>query len=383
MPDPCGAFFHDVGIAKELQRRGHTVTFVTTSRANKPIRDVYRGIPWVYFSNAENELRAAHVWSSPHFPFLNTVRRLNRSFQKPLVITMHFGENLETVRDNQTKEWAEFLWIVSDHNSKSVRERLTESGVPILYKSVETIRPVMIENEVKFQERGTIPSGKYITLINANVMKGLPLFIALAQRFPNRRFLGVRPYYNRINVPENFSNIKWINIQDDVRDILKDTRILLVPSLYESWGRVAFEAMYNGIPVIHTTPMSPTDPGNTRASGSTEGMCEWIDGTQFMLEFAKFDDWVAAIESLDDADTYAEYSAKAYEQTYNMNIFSDILSVEERFVDYGMRFSPKPMASNKGGVQTPTVPPALRTMRMPAPGGGGMPLRGGRFSLKK
>ena len=94
MPDACGAFFHDIAIAKLLKARGHTVSFVTTRRNAHPIRGEYRGLPWVFYTNAENEMSAAHVWSTAHFPTLKIVRRLNGRFHKPIVITMHFGENL-------------------------------------------------------------------------------------------------------------------------------------------------------------------------------------------------------------------------------------------------------------------------------------------------
>lgn len=373
MPDACGAFFHDVAIAKLLQARGHTISFVTTHRGKSPIRGEYRGIPWVFYTNAEHEMAGAHIWSTAHFPTLKIVRRLNGTFHKPIVVTMHFGENVEELP--YKPDWAEFLWIISNHITGSVRSRI---GTDYHFKTIEPIRPIMIENEVKFQERGTLPPGQYVTLINANILKGLPLFIELATRMPHIKFMGVRPYYNKINVPENIPNIKWINVQDDIRDVMKQTRVLVVPSLYESWGRVAFEAMYNGIPVLHTKPMDGTNPANTRPSGSTQGMCEWIAGSQFMLDYNKIDEWTAAIKSLETPSTYAKYSKQAYDTSYGLNIFNDIHEIEKKFQDYGSRFAPAP-TQGKAMIQTPTQ--SLQ-MRMPV-AGGGMPLRGGRFSLKR
>jgi glycosyltransferase involved in cell wall biosynthesis len=374
MPDPCGAFFHDVAIAKLLQARGHNVSFVTTRRGMYAIRGEYRGLPWVFYTNAEHEMSGAHVWSTAHFPTLNIVRRLNGRFHKPIVVTMHFGENLNELP--YKPDWAEFLWVISNHITNNVRSRIGEHH----FKTLEPIRPIMIENEVKFQERGTPPPGRYVTLINANILKGLPLFIELATRMPKIKFMGVRPYYNKIVVPENIPNIKWIDAQEDIRDVMKETRILLVPSLYESWGRVAFEAMYNGIPVLHSKPMDGTNPANTRESGSTEGMREWIAGSQLMLDNNNIQEWISAIKTLSEhPEEYEKYSTQAYDTAYGLNIFKDIDEVEQKLFDYGTRFAPAPITSNKAVAQLAT--PSLQ-LRPPAVGGG-LPLRGGRFSLRR
>jgi glycosyltransferase involved in cell wall biosynthesis len=380
MPDPCGAFFHDVAIAKELQRRGHTVSFVTANRGRNPLRGVYRGLPWVYYTNAENELNGAGVWSTPHFPIMKLVRRLNERFQKPLVTTMHFGEDTQSIAPYaRAGKWTDILWIISDH----IRNYIV-NNVPIspTFRIVESIRPCMIENEIKFNERGTVPTGDCITLINANMLKGLPLFIELAGRFPDRKFLGVRPYYNNINVPENIPNIEWINLQDDIRTILARTRILIVPSFYESWGRVAFEAMYNGIPVIYTKPSADKNPQTSRPSGTTEGMQEWIGDSQYALSNLNVDDWVDTINQLDDVSTYAEASRRAYQKTYDMNVFADFNDIERKFQEYAVQFAvtienSKAMAGQQGAAYTPQlrfVPPSR---------GSAMPFRGGRFAVRR
>jgi glycosyltransferase involved in cell wall biosynthesis len=378
MPDPCGAFFHDVAIAKELQRRGHTVSFVTTNRGRGPIRGVYRNLSWVYYTNAENELNGAGVWSTPHFPMMNIVRRLNERFQKPLVTTMHFGEDVNNITPYQRAgQWTDILWIISNHIRDHIVNTVTISPT---FRIVEAIRPAMIENDIKFQEKGTVPTGDCITLINANILKGLALFLELANRFPERKFLGVRPYYNRIAVPENIPNIEWIDVQDDVRVILQRTRILLVPSFYESWGRVAFEAMYNGIPVLYTAPISKENPNNTRPSGTTEGMKEWIGDSQYALDYFKIDDWVDTVNQLDDVNVYAEASRRAYEQTYGMNVFNDINDIERKFQEYAIQFAVSTEKPKVGAANAPYTP----QMRFVPPSrGSAMPFRGGRFSLKR
>lgn len=376
MPDPCGAFFHDVAIAKELQRRGHIVNFVIVGKLTGEKTGVYRGIQWKHYSLSANEMGAANIFSSPHFPFLNIVRKLNDRFQKPILVTMHFGEDTASVQQSRGK-WAEMLWIVSENIKNHIVA--TQQYHPS-FKTVESVRPLMLENEIKFQERGTFPPGDCISMVNANLLKGLPIFIALAQRFPNRKFLGVRPYYNKINVPEDVRNIEWVNIQDDIRNVLVRTRIMLVPSMYESWGRVAFEAMYNGIPVLHTKPFDRSDK-RARPSGSTEGMKEWIQGTQFECDFDNMEEWVNAIIALDDPETYAEYSKKAYDRTYEMNVFGDFPEIERKLVEYANTY-PGPDTTSKTQLSVQSPASALQ-IRMPPAGGSALPFRAGRFSVRR
>jgi glycosyltransferase involved in cell wall biosynthesis len=376
IPDPCGAFFHDVAIAKELQRRGHIVNFVMVGKPTGEKTGVYRGIQWKHYSLSANEMGAANIFSCPHFPFLNFVRKLNDRFQKPILVTMHFGEDTASVQQPRGK-WAEMLWIVSEHIKNHI---VASQQYHPSFKTVESVRPLMLENEIKFHERGSFPPGDCISMVNANLLKGLPIFIALAQRFPNRKFLGIRPYYNKINVPEDVRNIEWLNIQDDIRSVLVRTRIMLVPSMYESWGRVAFEAMYNGIPVLHTKPFDRSDK-RARPSGSTEGMKEWIQGSQFECDFDNMEEWVKAITALDDQETYAEYSKKAYDRTYEMNVFGDFPEIERKLVEYANTY-PGPDTTSKTQLSVQSPASALQ-IRMPPAGGSALPFRAGRFSVRR
>lgn len=373
VPDPCGAFFHDVALARVLQSRGHQVMFIICTR-QLPARGTYRGIPYVVFEVAEKDLERTDIWCTPHAPAvaIGLVRKLNQKFQKPLVVSMHYGEDTQTVRDAKT-DCPEFLWIVSDH----IRAKTLEKPISPSFKDVQVFRPIFLESELRLFSAPTLPTGDCITLINANPLKGLGVFLEMARRFPNKKFLGVRPYYNIVNVP-TLPNIEWMDLQEDIRNVFAKTRVVLMPSLYESWGRVAFEAMFNGIPVLYTKPIeNPSYP-----TGSTEGLHAWISESAIGCDSRGPEEWVAGITALDSPETYASYSAKAYACTSAMNIFDESAIIESRLKDYVTKYSVarqpelepsflvggmrQRMVSRPSQAQPQAVAPQDMRLRMPA-----------------
>jgi len=85
-----------------------------------------------------------------------------------------------------------------------------------------------------------------IALINCNENKGVLQFIELAKMLPQYEFLGIKGGYGQQITPD-VPNITW---QEHGVIDWSCIRILLVPSVMESWSQVATEAICNGIPVI-------------------------------------------------------------------------------------------------------------------------------------
>lgn len=98
--------------------------------------------------------------------------------------------------------------------------------------------------------RFTPSNPRYITLINLNESKGGDFLIALARRMPDVSFLAVEGGYGKQIKDERLQNIKYMPKTDRIENIYNQTKVLLVPSKLETWGRVAVEAMTAGIPVI-------------------------------------------------------------------------------------------------------------------------------------
>jgi glycosyltransferase involved in cell wall biosynthesis len=140
------------------------------------------------------------------------------------------------------------------------------------------------------------------TLLNLTEVKGGQTFWRLVAERPDLPFLGVEGAYYLQEVPSRMpANARVVENQVDVRDIYEQTRVLLIPSRYESWGRVAVEAMASGIPII----ASPT-PGLQEACTSPElGACA------IFADPDDLDAWKDALAALDVPSVYEDWSQRS------------------------------------------------------------------------
>ncbi|MBU3845029.1 MAG: glycosyltransferase [Candidatus Anaerobiospirillum pullicola] len=112
---------------------------------------------------------------------------------------------------------------------------------------------------------------KYVTFINPAFEKGLAVFAKLVkvceQELPDQRFLVVNlngnfaenvqylhvkgEKKNHPFTPKDFASVDMTPSTQNMKSIYRETKVLLAPSLWwESWGRVATEAVFNNIPVL-------------------------------------------------------------------------------------------------------------------------------------
>lgn len=125
--------------------------------------------------------------------------------------------------------------------------------------------------------------GSHVTLVNLTVSKGAHVFYELAQRLPQFQFLGVMGGYGIQMCRADRGNVtvaRHIPSDRVVNELYGRTKVLLVPSDYESYGRVAAEAICSGIPVIaHPTPgllECLGDAGIFRDRDDLDGWCDEI-----------------------------------------------------------------------------------------------------------
>lgn len=145
--------------------------------------------------------------------------------------------------------------------------------------------------------------GDRVTLVNLSAPKGGRLFWRLARTLPDRRFLGVLGGYGAQERGRH-NNVEVRRSTVDVRTVYAATRVLLMPSAVETWGRVGVEAMCSGIPVIaHPSP----------------GLVEALGPAAIWVDRADIHGWVAALDRLDDPNEWARWSAAALDRAARLD----------------------------------------------------------------
>jgi glycosyltransferase involved in cell wall biosynthesis len=104
-----------------------------------------------------------------------------------------------------------------------------------------------------FDNLGNFSEG-YLTLVNPCLEKGIDIFLRLASDFPRVNFAVVPTWGADDGVIRSILAHKNVHIlppADNLDDVWKQTRVLLVPSIwFETFGYVVVEAMLRGIPVV-------------------------------------------------------------------------------------------------------------------------------------
>ena len=94
----------------------------------------------------------------------------------------------------------------------------------------------------------------FVTMVNPCAVKGIDIFVALAARLPHLQFAAVPTWGTNaqdLAALRSRPNITLLDPVDDIDDLLRRTRVVLVPSLWaEARSRFVVEAMLRGVPVI-------------------------------------------------------------------------------------------------------------------------------------
>ena len=214
-----------------------------------------------------------------------------RKHGKPLVHIVHnHHANVVMERMNQVRQYAVY-------NTAWVRaEREPVNGV--VSNSI-TVHPPVFPKDFECEK-----INNYTTLIGLSKNKGGDFLIKLAQANPMRRFMGVMGNYATQIMEPTQKNIRYLlNTPEITNVVYRRTRVLIMPSNYESYGRTAIEAISSGIPVICT----PT-PGLTEALEDAAIYCQRDVG-----------EYTEALKFLDNPVNYKKASEAGIKRAKELN----------------------------------------------------------------
>jgi surfactin synthase thioesterase subunit/glycosyltransferase involved in cell wall biosynthesis len=121
------------------------------------------------------------------------------------------------------------------------------SGLDAVHVPISLLDPGPYEPLGRFEN-------EFVTMVNPCAVKGITIFLSLAERMPQVRFAAV-PMWGTNDADrralEQHANMSLLPTVDHIAKLFARTRVLLVPSLWaEARSRVVVEAMLHGVPVI-------------------------------------------------------------------------------------------------------------------------------------
>lgn len=204
-----------------------------------------------------------------HGPSARLVQAISADYPDARVIAVYHNERYD-IPDIQALD-AE----LNVYNTHWVRESLGEPGI-------------VVHPPLEFGRHAVEETGSAVTLVNLQENKGVRLFHALAELMPDTRFLGVEGTHGNQEYRRDLKNIEYLPVTQDMRQVWRKSRIVLMPSGYESYGMVAAEACVNGIPVIaHPTPGLLECLGNAGTFIPRDQVPAWERTVRLLLEDRK------------------------------------------------------------------------------------------------
>jgi hypothetical protein len=121
-------------------------------------------------------------------------------------------------------------------------------------------RALVLHPPISDLPSNTSTRGDAYTCLSSLRNKGVQVVLSLAEMHPDKRFIIVRspaePTHGIPDLEEQAARLPNVELHPrvdpkDVHKYLKQTRVLLVPSMYETYGMSAIEAAGYGIPTVH------------------------------------------------------------------------------------------------------------------------------------
>jgi glycosyltransferase involved in cell wall biosynthesis len=251
-------------------------------------------------------LKDSHILMSHSYFYRKQALWISHQFGVPFVEWVHTDNYVRAVGSKwydprlTGRQWAVF-------NSESLKA----SRPDLPRDSIRIVRPPVDYRDYGIEKQ----EAKYITLSNVNENKGGPLLIQLAKAMPDCEFLGIIGGYRKQIVDKTLPNLRYIEHTTQIKDVYAKTWVLIMPSIEETWGRTAVEAMSSGIPIV----VSPTP-----------GLKECCENAALYCDRNDLRAWVKTIRKLKtDREFYNQRSAAALQRARSLDPTEEMARLEE------------------------------------------------------
>lgn len=241
---------------------------------------------------------------------------------KPCVFISHNTWKYDSVVQ---RPWAKVIY-----NSEAMRDILKYDNESVVLHPPCDFREYDLGKDPKENE--------FITIVNVNKNKGGKIFFNIAKAMPERKFLAVRGAYDP-QWEESLPNVTLIDNTPNIKEIYAKTRVLLMPSKYESWGMCATEAMCNGIPVIYNPTFGLSENVGMNGIPVETFNPTYVDPDAENNENQGLDPegaerWVRAIKSLDHWRAYKKYSDLGRKRSRELDPQKELQEVENHLLKW-------------------------------------------------
>lgn len=214
-----------------------------------------------------------------HGPGARVTQALAQDFPEARVVTVYHNDRYDIADIQALNAELEVF------NTEWIKKSLNGDGI-------------VIHPPLEYSRHAVSQTGTAVTLVNLQENKGVRVFHQLAERFPNMDFLGVEGTHGQQEYRRDLKNVDYLRTTQDMRDVWRRTRVVLMPSGYESYGMVAAEACASGIPVI---------------ANPTPGLVECLGSAGIFIPRENVDDYARTVNLLmTDYELYRERSEMAH-----------------------------------------------------------------------
>lgn len=318
----CGSEFVAHHVNKFLISKGHQCRVILHRDNNIYTPYTYEGVE--VFGSKVGTLTDSYRWADlvcTHLDFTQFTIIMAKEAKRPLVHFVHNDIPYDSIKNS-------FGNVSAVYNSDWISKKIGY-----------TIPGTVLHPPCDCKDYKVETTKEFITLVSLNERKGGYLFYQIAKAMPDKKFLGVIGSYDNpgplkmlqidiINLLTQLPNFTLVPNTPDIKATYGRTRLLLMPSDYESWGRTATEAMCSGIPVICTpTPGLIENCGDAAVYVGKQIESLELGGPQ--VDIGTVEEWVATIRKMDNDKMYQKYSVLCTQRAEQLSPVRELENLEQ------------------------------------------------------